>query len=376
MANNDLKMSLVPIVVEQDGRGERKNADGVSYAAALAKLTGYAGLASGYGAVTHYYNTCNGCVPREAVGFCSIGDYIGMKLVGGHDGYAHRCKTHQSNAASFGLYDLRAGCFDAHAIIKAGMDPDFFPDVERDCAILGETERKIPVSCCIGDNQASFIGSVAKPDETILINVGTGGQISMCGDSMDCMPQLEPRPFIGNQFLHVGSTLCGGRAYAALERFFSSVLEMAGVAAPVPLYGAMEKATLDHMPDPLTVSTKFCGTRQAPELRGGVHNIGVDNFTPAHLIDGVVNGIAGELYELYGCYGDKDRRGVLVGSGNGLRKNRLLRRRIADIFGMPLSIPAHTEEAAFGSALFALTACGYFKGLAEAQSIIRYIAGI
>ena len=49
---------------------------------------------------------------------------------------------------------------------------------------------------------------------------------------------------------------------------------------------------------------------------------------------------------------------TLVVSGNAVRKNPVLRQILAETFGLPLQIPAHTEEAAFGAALFAARGAG------------------
>ena len=62
----------------------------------------------------------------------------------------------------------------------------------------------------------------------------------------------------------------------------------------------------------------------------------------------------------------------LVGSGNGLRKNPALQKRVQEVFGTSLRIPMHTEEAAYGAALFALVASGYCKSAADAQKLIQF----
>ena len=49
----------------------------------------------------------------------------------------------------------------------------------------------------------------------------------------------------------------------------------------------------------------------------------------------------------------------LVASGNAVRKNPALRLALEEVFEMPVSIPKHREEAAFGAALFAAAAAGF-----------------
>ena len=58
-----------------------------------------------------------------------------------------------------------------------------------------------------------------------------------------------------------------------------------------------------------------------------------------------------------------------------LVKTRLLQTLFAERFGLPLSIPVHQEEAAYGAALTALVGAGAAANIAEAQRIIRYQPG-
>jgi sedoheptulokinase len=117
------------------------------------------------------------------------------------------------------------------------------------------------------------------------------------------------------------------------------------------VYAAMDNL-LKENPQPwssrLRVDTRFAGTRREPLLRGKVTAIGTENFTPAHLLWGLVEGMAQELFGFYSDSGEK--RGLLVGAGNGLRKNAALRQALERLFGMPLAIPPYGEEAARGAA--------------------------
>ena len=59
-------------------------------------------------------------------------------------------------------------------------------------------------------------------------------------------------------------------------------------------------------------------------------------------------------------------------SGNGIRKNKALLEAAENIFGAKMKIPAHMEEAAFGAALFGMTAIGNFGSVEDIKKIIRY----
>jgi len=340
----------------QDERGNQLLND-ATYAQRLSSATGF-------GAVTHYYNTLNHQIPADAVIFCTIHDYVAMRLAG-----AKSPLVNVTDAASFGLFDLTTGQFDHAAIEAAGMSPALFPQVTAGAARLGSTEHDIPVFSAIGDNQASFIGSVREPEKSVLVNVGTGSQISFyTGNASPGALEVRPMPIAGH--LKVGAALCGGRAYAALEQFFRQAISLAGHEAG-NLYPAMDALAETAPSHPLEILTCFSGTRVSPDLRGSINNLGLENFTPAHFIHGVLAGTVNELYNMYKSAGQFEHS-ILVASGNAVRRGAPLRRIFAETFGMPLQIPVHKEEAAYGAALFALVGAGKFASLDDAQKLIQY----
>ena len=219
--------------------------------------------------------------------------------------------------------------------------------------------RDIPVFVSIGDNQASFLGSVGKSRDSVLVNIGTGSQISVLSDTCFESSGIEARPFTADSYLLVGAALCGGAAYAALERFFREYAVAAG-GKDQPQYDIMQEfLTEPHDPaQNWLVRTAFLGTRENPEDTGSITGIRLDNFRPAALIRGVLNGMAQELYDLYRII----QQGVgisctrLIASGNGVRKNSALQDILQERFGMKPEIEQHEEEAAFGAALFAHSA--------------------
>ncbi len=357
-----------PLMTWQDERGNQPvPGQDVTYAQKLAELTGYH-CATGYGAVTHYYNVCNGLVPAEAASFCTIHDYVLMKLTG-----AAKPVTHPSDGASFGLYDLNADAFDEAAIRKAGMDPALFPAVSRDYTAV--TTYGFPAAVAIGDNQACFHGSVRDPRESLLVNVGTGSQISCWTDVPGETEGVEMRPYVDNGRILSGSSLCGGRAYALLEQFCRQFLAAAGH----PVDSAYEilnglAAGYKTLTDPLTVDTTFSGTRLDPTLRGAIRGIGTENFTPDRLAVGFLQGCVDELFAYYRQMEPllSRRPKYLVGSGNGLRKNRVLQALFARTFGMELRIPAHMEEASYGAALFAMICTMTDRDPQSIRNLIAY----
>jgi sedoheptulokinase len=77
------------------------------------------------------------------------------------------------------------------------------------------------------------------------------------------------------------------------------------------------------------------------------------------------------LYDTAVRTGEGERQ-VLVGSGNGVRKNRVLRGIAEGQFGLKMLVPEHTEEAAYGAAMQAMVLGGDQDNLEDAAGIIRY----
>lgn len=362
---------LSPLYTWQDGRGNQlmelsdSAEEQETYASWASRLTGKQ-AASGYGLITHLYHVKKYFVPENADKICTIGDYLGMVLTGRKEPL-----THTTNAASFGFFDVAEGCFDVKALKKIGIDPLILPAVTGEFRELGNY-CGLPVTAAIGDNQASFLGSAGLQDQVLLVNMGTGGQISVLSDVFFEVPGIEARPFVKGKYLLAGSSLCGGRAYAILEKFLHRYVEAVDGKADVQ-YEVMEKLAAEEWKrrtekehsrrnragawaDPMQITTTFNGTRVNPLLRGSICNISEDNFTPEGMVYGVLDGMAQELYDMFLLI----QKGIgleakkLVASGNGLRKNAVLREIFSMKFQADLTLALYEEEAACGAAVSAL----------------------
>ena len=352
----------------QDMTADEKNEAGVSYAGELSDISGYP-VSSGFGSATYFCHCKKLEVPTEAVKICTIHDLAAAKLAG-----LNEPVMHSSDAQSFGLFDNINKCFDKTAIKKAGLDESFFPDVVNDAVIIGH-HNGIPVCCAIGDNQASFIGSVNDAQNSALINFGTGSQISFMTSQKDIISidNTEIRPYHQSNSLFVSSALCGGKAFSVLEEFIRSVLNLTDYSYDSAFAFIDRMLENTEEPDnPLKVATTFSGTRSNPDKKGSIENIGTSNFTAQHLIYGVLHGMTDELAEIYRkC--DYHNHKTIIGSGNGLRKNKALQKIISKTFGLEMKIPLHKEEAAYGTCLYAMTAAGIYDSLESAQKLIKYV---
>lgn len=338
----------------QDKRADIPMSDGKTTCERINSLTGER-IAAGYGIATHCYNLQCGLVPASAVGLCSIADLFALRICG-----AKKAVMHASMAAALGLFDVKKGDFSDQKLSLLGIDRRFLPSVTTESKII-ERCGDIPVAVAIGDNQASFLGSVSRHGDSVLVNIGTGSQVSVVSEYREPTAEIEIRPFIDGKYLACASALCGGHAYAMVEAFFRSYAVSAGMQE-VSQYQTINRLALlsyESGEECPAVDVSFLGKRSDPQKRGSIAGIGEKNFTPSAFILGVLRGMCNELYELY-C-GFEEKRATVVASGGAVRKNKILRDLIADRFGVPVSVSTVEEEAATGAALFSAYILGYVK---------------
>ncbi len=341
--------------------------------------------AAGFLGPSLYWLKLAGSLPNPPVTACFIPDAVVSFLTGA----AVVCEP--TLAASSGIFDIRANRWDSNLLQRLELPARLFPPVGRAGDLVGGLRREVAqavglaegtaVTVALGDNQASFIGSAREPERSLVVNVGTGGQISARTNSFQFIPGLENRPFPGGHFLLIGGGLFGGRSYAYLQRFFQQVgAQLLDAEAPADLYERMTElaASVPAGCDGLQCEPFFTGSRTDPALRASFSGLSPDNFTPAHfaraLLEGMANGFSAFFEEMGPVVG---RRPLLVGAGNGVRRNRLLARILARRFGMSLLIPSHSEEAAVGAALAAAVGLDIFPDLdAAAAALLEYAEAV
>lgn len=344
--------AVSPLYTWQDERSDRKNGDhsSVGY---LKKYVGY--TAAGYGLSTHFYLQKTGAIPESAVKMVTISDYIAMRLC--------QCKEAMIGAdmaASWGCFDLKHKRFLEEELAQAGVEISYLPKVRTEHFFIGETLGGVKVMGSIGDNQASVFGSVTDLQASVLLNVGTGSQVSVVTDRyVESSGATELRPLEKESYLLAGASLCGGRAYALLEQFYREV-----TGDTQECYSRMYAQAEDFLEKygleaAWKVRTTFSGSRDCPDEKGSISGISTENFHPGALTVGMIMGILEELYVQYEnmCSLTGKRASRLVGSGNGLRRNPLMQNLAEKLFGMQMTISAYEEEAACGAALCAGRLC-------------------
>lgn len=355
--------AVSPLYTWQDMRGSLLYKDGMSYAAYLSKQTGFP-LSTGFGLVTHYYNKVNSLVPQNAVKLCTIMDYTAIRLTG-------KCEplVDCSNAASLGFFDKEKLAFDKEALWNVGIDSSILPEIGKAFSRVGHYEN-ISVYTAIGDNQASFLGSIRDIRHSIHITVGTSSQISVYSEDYVNVPLLDTRPLPGGGYILVGAALCGGCSFSLLKKFFSETIKLytGEEMDDTDLYKIMVSVPYKEVQeDDIRVETLFGGTRSHPEKRGKIMNISCLNWHPENLIRGFLEGMSQELYDFYQLLPNsvRERKTILVGSGNGIKRNPLLCQILEERFKCHLQVSACREEAALGACICGMVGNGYINNLTD-----------
>lgn len=314
----------------------------------LSKETGYP-MYSGYGTVTHFVLGQKGEIPKSAVGFVNIGDYLVMQLCN-----LPKCRVHCSVAASFGGFNLFQEEFDKEVLTKAGVNTTFYPEIEKEGKPAGYCQN-IPVMAAVGDNQTSFYAAAGEEGDVVSINVGTGSQVSLSYGELKEVQAGEIRPFMKQSYLYVQASVNGGKVYEKLAAFFEEVVELF-TGEKLNAYEKMAQLGSEKEKTDLIVAPALYGARGKKDSFGFMQNLTAENFHPQDLIRAYVSGMAQELYNLYSEFPEELRKGRtrIVASGNGLRKNKLLVQEVERKFGMKVTFGEWTEEAATGAAMMAI----------------------
>jgi sugar (pentulose or hexulose) kinase len=345
-------------------------------------------IAHGYGAATLFWLIQQDELPRATARVCTIAGWLAGQLVG------QAPATDPTFAASWGIYNLVEDAWNTAFLDRLGIKAQLLPPIQPSGEALGrlapEVTRQVglppglPVFNALGDTQASFLGaclplsgmpsapgfpggdeppghaptnrSADDLSQVIFLNIGTGGQICWVAPQFE-LPTgaVETRPLLPGRYLRVGASLCGGEAYAWLNRTVAAWLSEFGIeleeeAIYERLNALAEECGTGHG---LRVRTTFLGARGDPSIQAGaIEGITLDNMQLGALSRATLSGIVDELRALHDTHtshagGYKE----IVAAGGGVQQNPLMPGLIEAGFGLPVRTPLYEETAAVGAVL-------------------------
>lgn len=337
-------------------------------------------VVTGYTAPNLYWLKANNELPTNIPNLhaTTAPEFVVSRLTG------TRPVTDPTDAVSWGVYDLTKMDWNYDLIKSLGLNKEIFSNQADSCTPAGKltpamaaklgARLGIPVSVASGDHQCSFAGTVADYENTVAINIGTGGQASVYIENPTPRGWLELRPYIQSGYLLAGVGVVGGRTFRTLRDFFNNASRaIAGYELdPDVLYEKLVElaAEVPAGAEGVVFDPLFTGSRSNPLAKAAVREITPGTFTPGHMARALFEAMAAQLADSYreAAKLGAGERSKLVGSGNGLKLNAVLRESLETELGMPLELGNNNEEAAIGAALCAAVADGSFDSIAAASS--------
>lgn len=318
------------------------------------QLTG-SNVFAGFFAGTWYWYKKNKSLPFGASKMNGIHDWMQSLLTGRHS-------TDPSTAAAWGLFAIDTLHYSSNIIEALDLDQEFLPEVIRTGAPVGNVLKEyaeklglegVTVYCGLGDTQASYLGSGATASD-LLANFGTGSQLMWERPQFERFPGTDVRYLMDGRYLVTVPTLAGGKSYAILAEFVQDVLVSFGLEhSKEEIYATLNTlAEQVSSSEGIQLTPFFNGSRfLGEELRGEIVGIDRSNFNLGNLTLAFLQGMVEELATPYHQIPPEKRpHKRIIASGNGVRKNAALRREIANIFDLPVSLSPSEEEAAIGAA--------------------------
>jgi sedoheptulokinase len=341
-----------------------KNSNGITYLDEFLHLLGYEPKNSmiGYMAPNLYAIKKMGTLPKNAYYFGTIHDFITYEL-------CQKAVIDPSFAESTGFYDSNKNYWNEELIRKCGFSIEQFSEINNTSTHIG-FYKNIPVFTGLGDNQASVLGSIANMDEMVLINIGTGGQVSLVLSNETINPIIETRVFVEGKKIAVGVTLCSGKAYESMMKFIKNIglIYFNKLLDDKDIYILMEKNNKYNTD--VCCEPTFLGSRDDPNKYGSFYNINLNNFTIEDFLGALSKGIIEELYSHYKKINVK--RETVVASGGLIKKNDVFQNIIKNIFNKELLLTNCNQEAALGAAIVAIKGLKVINTFMEAGKFIKY----
>lgn len=334
-------------------------------------------LVAGHAAPHLFWLQINNQLPSGVSG-TTAPEFVVSRLVG------KRPVVDPTDALGWGVYDVTKRTWADELIADLGLDQSLFPELVESCTMAGPLTAAmahklgvpagLPVAVASGDHQCSFAGTVADYANTVAVNVGTGGQAALHIEAPLPRGSLELRPYIQRGYLLAGVGAVGGRTFRTLRDFFADAIQTLADVQPdsealyerlVSLAAEVPAGAEGVRADPL-----FSGSRSRPRAKAAFRELTAATLTAGHLTRALLEGMAVELADSYreAIRLGGGARSKLVGAGNGIKLNPVLRAALEAEFAMPLHMGSHGEEAAVGAALCAAVADGAFGSIAEASA--------
>jgi len=306
--------------------------------------------------------------------WCLPKDVIAYDLTG-------NIHTEPSDAASSWLFDVARGAWAEDVAAFCGLSPDQMPEVIPSHAVTGTLTAAaaaelglpsgVPVVAGSADLPAQGIGCGVVDPATVLITLGTGGQIFVPVTSPPPPPDDRYYLFshsVADTLYAQAAILSGGLSLRWLRDLLGSDIDYAALstlAASVPP-GA----------DGLLFLPYLAGERSPlmdPDASGAFIGLRLHHGR-AHLARAVMEGVAFALRDCLRVVPQNAERFLLSGGGVS---SETWTRILADVLGVPLHLTrSDTPHGSIGAAILAAVGVGAISDVTAANDLLATTDGL
>lgn len=300
--------------------------------------------------------------------WCLPKDYLRYRMVGGE------IATEPSDASATWLYDMRTSDWSDEALALCGLTRDQMPTIHPSAAVSGTITDEaaqqlgiasgIPVVYGSADLPAQGLGHGVIDPDTLLLTVGSGGQIFI--------PTHTPTPASDNSYYLFRHNLAGASyvqaAMLAAGLSLRWLRDTLGMKEQAGAYAQLSEmaARVDAGAEGLVFLPYLTGER-SPHMDGQASGLFLGlrlHHTPAHMARAVMEGVAFALKDCMTRINAAPQRVILSG---GAAESPVWTQILADVLGYPLDV-AHddTPHGCIGAAILAGVGVGYYTDSADA----------
>jgi xylulokinase len=299
-------------------------------------------------------------------------DYIRYKLTG-------ELATDVSDASGTGLFDVKRRIWSSELIEKLDLPLEWFPDVYESVEIAGEVSQKVseqtgliagtPVIAGGGDAVMQTVGSGAISEDTLLLVIGTGGNVTV-----SMAEPIQNQEALLQVFCHVikkrwtamGVTLSAGNSLKWYRDNFCRVeVQTAQNLDSDPYIILNQEASIPPAGSNNILFLPYLQGERCPypdpDARGLF--IGLSSSTRnADMLRAVMEGVTFSLRHVLDVLKESGINPLQIHSSGGGSKSQIWRQIQADVFNCEVTTLHHSEDAsALGAGIIAGVAAGIFS---------------
>ncbi len=321
----------------------------------------------------------------KAARFHHAKDYVIMRLTGAH-------VTDYSDASGMNLFDLATRDWSAEILDAVEIDRSLLPDPRPATDVAGELHGDVAEECGLragtpvviggGDGSCAAVGAGVVREGSAYNYVGSSSWIALATPKP--LPDPDRRTFTfahlhPDLYMPTGTMQAAGGSYQWFRNTLCAEEMRDAEASGKDPYDLLNEqvATIAPGADGLVYLPYLMGERSPhwnPNARGAF--IGLNpNHTKAHMARAVLEGVTLNLRIILEAF---QRQGAQIAAmrviGGGA-KGEVWRQIMADVYGMPVLLPAHLEEAtSLGAAVAGGVGVGLFRDFAVAEEIASVVA--